>query len=167
MNNGKRITAFFLILLCLTFLSSGLFYRAAKKTQDPSLLRRNAAFMDLEKEPRESIDLLVLGDSESYTSISPMQVYNETGITTYVAGQSGQNMAEMYHMFETAMKTQTPKAIMIAQSLERTPCGRERQGKRMEGIPGKERRPRLPRYKEIYETDGSYPDGSFRQPGNL
>lgn len=69
--------------------------------------------MDLEKEPRESIDLLVLGDSESYTSISPMQVYNETGITTYVAGQSGQNMAEMYHMFETAMKTQTPKAIMI------------------------------------------------------
>lgn len=113
MNNGKRITAFFLVLLGLIFLSSGLFYRAAKKTQDPSLLRRNAAFMDLEKEPRESIDLLVLGDSESYTSISPMQVYNETGITTYVAGQSGQNMAEMYHMFETAMKTQTPKAIMI------------------------------------------------------
>ena len=113
MNNGKRITAFFLILLCLIFLSSGLFYRAAKKTQDPSLLRRNAVFMDLEKEPRESIDLLVLGDSESYTSISPMQVYNETGITTFVAGQSGQNMAEMYHMFETAMKTQTPKAIMI------------------------------------------------------
>lgn len=35
MNNGKRITAFFLILLCLIFISSGLFYRAAKKNAGP------------------------------------------------------------------------------------------------------------------------------------
>lgn len=40
-------------------------------------------------EPANSLDIVVLGDSESYNSFSPMIFWKNNGVTSYVMGQSG------------------------------------------------------------------------------
>lgn len=109
----SNIPAFFLILLLLLVLSSLLFYQAAMITQDSTLLKRNAVETALLSEKKNSIDVLVVGDSESYTTVSPLQIWSESGITSFVAGQPGQTMAEMRHMLETALKKQRPKVVLV------------------------------------------------------
>lgn len=64
-----------------------------------------------------SVDLLVLGDSESYTSVSPMQLWEEQGITAYVCGQPGQKIQDTYRMFCTALKLQSPKVLLLETNL--------------------------------------------------
>ncbi len=104
---------FFLILLLLFMAGSALVKRQAQKSDQESNLKRNATEVMLQKESENAIDLLVLGDSEAYTSISPMQIWENTGIPTFVAAQPGQTMTEMYHMFQTAMQKQKPKMLLI------------------------------------------------------
>ena len=64
------------------------------------------------KNGKNSIDVLVVGDSETYTSISPMQLYDETGITSYISGQYGQKIGETKEAIRIALETQKPKLIL-------------------------------------------------------
>lgn len=56
---------------------------------------------------------LILGDSLSYTSFSPMQMWNEYGISAFVGGQSGQNIQESYYMLKKAFKNQKPRLVIL------------------------------------------------------
>ena len=78
---------------------------------------RNMAGILAEKE--ESIDLLILGDSEAYTSISPLQLWQETGIPAYNCGQQGQNIVETWSVFTSALRKQHPKMVLLETNLLR------------------------------------------------
>ncbi len=108
-----RCIAFFVILgVLLSVVSEGFLYTAVE-TQDSNVLKRNGAEADLLAQDEDSIDVLVLGDSEAYSSFSPLQVYHDTGITSYVAAQPLQNITEMKHMLTVALSTQHPKVVML------------------------------------------------------
>lgn len=74
---------------------------------------RNKAILEITKEKEQTIDVLVLGDSLSYSSISPMQLWKEKGITSFIGGQPGQNIQETYNMLTTALKKQKPKTVIL------------------------------------------------------
>lgn len=115
--NKKRIwlrcIAFFLVLGVLLDVVSNGFVSVAVETRDSAVLKRNEAEADLLTQDEDSIDVLVLGDSEAYSSLSPLQVYHYTGITSYVAAQPLQNISEMKHMLTVALSTQHPKVVIL------------------------------------------------------
>lgn len=108
-----RCIAFFVVLGILLSAVSDVFLFTAEETKDWDILKRNGAEADLLTQDENSIDVLVLGDSEAYSSFSPMQVYHYTGITSYVAAQPIQTIEEMKHMLTVALSTQNPKVVML------------------------------------------------------
>lgn len=74
---------------------------------------RNRRVISIQMEKKNTIDVLTLGDSESYTSVSPMQMWKEHGIASYVLGQPGQKIQGTYYMLKTALKKQSPKVVLL------------------------------------------------------
>ena len=64
-------------------------------------------------EKENTIDLLVLGDSEAFTSISPMEIWNEYGYTSYVCCSTEQSIPESIILLMKALKKQKPKMVIL------------------------------------------------------
>lgn len=65
------------------------------------------------EEPKNSLDIVFLGNSDVYRGVSPMELYNQTGITSYNFVSAGQRMWITYPMFEEVLKKQNPKMIFL------------------------------------------------------
>lgn len=109
----KEKAGFVIGLLLLLALGSFLLNSYAMNVLGMSSLKRHAAVVKLQEEKADTIDVLVIGDSESYTSISPLQIWRNTGYTAFVGGQSGQTMNETLTMLETGLHTQKPKVVLM------------------------------------------------------
>lgn len=64
-------------------------------------------------EKENSLDMVVLGSSSVYTSISSPLIWNDHGITSYVLATSGAPMGVMKSMLIEVEKHQNPKLIVI------------------------------------------------------
>lgn len=69
-------------------------------------------------EPRDSVDVLFIGDSVTYCSVIPNQIWRDYGITSYVCGTSLQKLYYSKDFLYKAFETQSPKVVM----LEMTPA---------------------------------------------
>lgn len=91
---------------------------AASKIIDPSKAQvqiDNAEKVSVEfrNEKENTIDVIVLGDSEAYHAISPLQMYREHGFTSYVAASPAQRSYQTYAMLEAALETQKPEVCIV------------------------------------------------------
>ena len=66
-----------------------------------------------EREKEDSIDILVLGDSLSLSSISPPSLWKDHGYTCYIIGQPGHSMSQAENMFRFALRKQSPKVVIM------------------------------------------------------
>lgn len=105
--------AVFLLILVLILSITGM-------VLTPSFLERHGLFTSslqscsgLMQQPDNTIDVLVTGDSESYTSISPMELWKNYGITSYVAGKPGAKISETKDILEVALRHQRPKVVLL------------------------------------------------------
>ena len=71
------------------------------------------AMRDMYKQDQNTIDILYLGDSNVYTGISPLEIFDKTGITGYAASAPGQDTIGSYYVAKEFFKTQSPKIVML------------------------------------------------------
>ncbi len=64
-------------------------------------------------EKANTIDVVVIGDSESFCSISPMEIWNKTGYTVYVCGSNSQPVNYSLKMLKRAFTNQKPKIVIL------------------------------------------------------
>ena len=109
----KKIIKYFLFFLIFILILSIL-----SKILNPAFGINDKWFVsnsvnDLYKNPKNSFDVLFVGDSCVYTAVSPLEIYNETGITSFDLSTPGQKLWSSYYLLNEAFKTQKPKICFI------------------------------------------------------
>ncbi|CDF11042.1 putative uncharacterized protein [Mycoplasma sp. CAG:776] len=105
-----RIFLFHFILLLLLVLLSFVFM-PKNNTEEAGMY--NVKANGILGAPENSIDVLVIGDSEAYANISPLDIYDEYGITMYITGTPAQLINTSYDFLKKALKTQKPKIVIL------------------------------------------------------
>lgn len=65
------------------------------------------------EEPKNSLDVVFMGNSDVYRGISPIKMWDEYGIASYNYVSSGQRMWVAYYMLVECLKYQTPDLIVL------------------------------------------------------
>lgn len=58
-------------------------------------------------------DVLFIGDCEVFSNFSPVTLYNEYGITSFIRGSAQQLVWQSYYLLEDALLTETPKVVVF------------------------------------------------------
>ena len=64
-------------------------------------------------EAPNTVDLLFLGDSESYSAFMPLKLWKDYGITSYVCGSPGQKLYYTHEFLRKTFETQSPKVVIL------------------------------------------------------
>jgi hypothetical protein len=64
----------------------------------------------------DSIDVLFLGTSHTYSGIDPMYMYGQSGLVSFVLGGDGMHLDATYLVLQEALKTQSPSVIFLDMS---------------------------------------------------
>lgn len=64
-------------------------------------------------EEKDTVDFLVVGNSETYTSISPMEIFNEYGYTGFVSAIPSMKIQDVYYNLESIYQVQKPKVVLL------------------------------------------------------
>ncbi len=112
MKRFLKIVIYVVLLLALLAGSSYVF-RPSSLEGVRHVHKNDKSYTGISQEKENTLDIILIGDSECVTSFSPMQFYNDTGSTSYVCGQSAQKLVETYYMLKHAFRTQSPKIVMF------------------------------------------------------
>ena len=110
---AKRICAsalFIIGLLGALFLVSRLLVPKGNEKADGM---HDPAANGILAEPDNTVDVLILGDSESYASFIPLQMWEEYGVTAYCCGTSAQNMSYSEQFLHKVFQHQSPKVVVL------------------------------------------------------
>lgn len=74
---------------------------------------RNAVYFQIENEKPQTIQIVNVGDSLSYTAFSPMQVWRDYGLTSIDCGQPGQRTEAACSVLQAVFKSQKPAVVLM------------------------------------------------------
>ena len=112
---AKRIAwglLFLTILAGFLTILSGKMAEAVVRSED-LVPERNKSIVKIQQEAENTIDVMIVGDSLSYYTFSPMQMWNLNGISSFVGGQAEQTIQETYYMLKTAFQNQKPQVVVL------------------------------------------------------
>ena len=109
----KDVFKSFIFLLILVLIIKGLSYVFVPKDNRVNFGMRQVSANGILGEKENTIDVLVIGDSETYSAISPLEMYNEHGFTSYVCGTPAQRLYDSYNFLIKAMDKQKPKVVVL------------------------------------------------------
>lgn len=97
------------LLLLLVFASK--FFQPKNNTEAHGMEDQRAN--GILAEPEQTIDVLFIGDSVSYCSVIPVQIWRDYGITSYMCGTSLQQLYYSKEFLYKAFENQSPKIVML------------------------------------------------------
>ena len=106
----SRRILFLAILFLLIGLVSLVLNPKGRSKEDGFFEPRAYAYMG---EPENTMDLVFLGDSLCGFSCSPMQIWQETGIPSYVCSTASEYLFQTKDMFRDFLKVQNPKMVIL------------------------------------------------------
>ena len=59
-------------------------------------------------------DVLIFGDCDAYENFSPIKMYEEYGISSYIRGSGEQYIWQSYYLLRDALRTETPKVVVVS-----------------------------------------------------
>ncbi len=88
------------------------------------------ATYDILEEAENSIDVVALGDSLVYSSLSPMEIWNNFGYTVFDCASAAQIISDTYKLLEVSIESQHPKIVLMeANVLFRDPAKKKPKSK--------------------------------------
>lgn len=109
-----RSTAIALTVMAVAVaLLAGASYVVMPKNNQAEFGQVDATAHGVMGEPTNSIDVLFLGDSEAFSSFSPLQLWGERGITSYTCATSAQRLSYTRTLLARALKRQRPRVVMV------------------------------------------------------
>ncbi len=64
-------------------------------------------------EPKNSLDVIIVGNSQAYSSIIPPEIWNEYGYTSYVCASPQQILPHSVRLLYEIEKIQNPKILVL------------------------------------------------------
>lgn len=104
-----RRTAFVLVLLLIITAASGILER---KTVTGAW-NYSVKVGGFKNEPENSFDILAFGSSHMYCTLSPLSLYEQTGLRSYVLATQCQPVIATYYYIKEALRTQSPDIIIV------------------------------------------------------
>ena len=112
MKRTIKCIVFLSILFAILFILSKVFI-PKNNTLEAGIGKRKQPASGIFTEPENTIDVLVLGDSESYNSYIPLELWNQYGFTSYVCGTPAQRISNSYQYLKLAFNKQKPKIVIL------------------------------------------------------
>lgn len=103
------------ITLLLLLMGSGVILAGIQRLLIPKYMGQvvEGAFIHEYYQEDTPHDVLFLGDCEVYENISPVTLWREYGITSYIRGSAQQLIAQSYYLLEDTLRYETPKAVVF------------------------------------------------------
>ena len=101
----------FLTLLTLLLLTVSYMLAPKDNTKESGIQNPNAHGFYSERE--NSIDVVVIGNSDAYSGFSPMELWNACGYTSYVSAEGLQSPAASLAMFRRILSCQSPGVVIL------------------------------------------------------
>ena len=106
-----RVIAFLLVLVLLLAGSSALIRPKGYEAYDIETVDIKLQQMSSEKDG--SIDVIFAGDSELLYAFSPLQLWGEYGMTSYIISSGGQKICDTYEILTQVFLHHSPKAVVL------------------------------------------------------
>lgn len=111
--NGKRV----LWLLLLVSLIGGSLW-GLQRLLVPKYMGEviEGAFIGEYYQETSGHDVIFLGDCEVYENISPVKLWKEYGLTSYIRGSAQQMVSQSYYLLEDTLRYEIPKVVVMSVS---------------------------------------------------
>lgn len=104
-------TLLFWALLGLLLIPASLILQPKDNTEEAGIYQASAA--GILSQPEKSIEVLFLGDSEAYSSFVPLDLWEQTGVTSFVCSSLDQKTYETLELLDMALSCQSPKVVVL------------------------------------------------------
>jgi hypothetical protein len=105
-----RIFSFITILIALMYFTS---FVLMPKGNAESAGMENPNEHGFYGEPKDTIQIAIIGNSDAYSGISPLELWNQHGYTAYVAGEGSMALSQSVIMLKNMLKNQKPKLVIL------------------------------------------------------